>query len=150
VPTWAGFHALLQTDRRVEEVWVLAAGWPMRSFSCSFYNPQLTGKPWRYEYSTSGGIGLPFRSIRQPTCIVYKPAALPLRPVWPGAALNTLAYSSAWLPLLLVPGFRRWWRIKRKRCPMCGYELASDFNAGCPECGWARQPLAVANSARTD
>lgn len=33
---------------------------------------------------------------------------------------------------------RRTLRKKRGLCPMCGYDLRGDLDAGCPECGWNR------------
>jgi hypothetical protein len=138
VPAWGRLEQLQGTDGRVEEVWALAAGWPMRSFACRFHSPELTGKPWRYVYATANGITLPGRQIREPTCIVYKMAALPLRPVWPGVVVNTAVFSLGWLPLLLVPTLRRWRRVRRRCCPACAYELGELFASGCSECGWGR------------
>ncbi len=30
-------------------------------------------------------------------------------------------------------------RYERICCPECGYDLRTDFSAGCPECGWQRE-----------
>jgi len=59
---------------------------------------------------------------------------VPLRPIWPGFALNTLFYAAVlWL---LIPGpfvLRRFIRVKRGRCPACAYPMGqSDV---CSECG---------------
>jgi hypothetical protein len=66
---------------------------------------------------------------------------LPLTPLWLGFAVNTLLYGIVlWL---LIPGpfvLRRHVRVRRGRCPKCGYDLRGSFDAGCPECGWNRQP----------
>ncbi len=80
-------------------------------------------------------------SNRQPA--VYKTAALPLsyvplRPIWPGFAVNTLFYAVVlWL---LIPGpfaLRRFIRVKRGLCPACAYPMGeSDV---CSECGKALQ-----------
>jgi len=65
---------------------------------------------------------------------------LPLRPLWPGFIVNTLFY--AIILWLLIPGpfvLRRVIRVKRGRCPQCGYDLRGQLpGAGCPECGWMR------------
>jgi len=65
---------------------------------------------------------------------------LPLRPMCPGFAINTLFY--AIILWLLIPGpfvLRRLIRIKRGRCPRCGYDLRHALSGGCPECGWKRE-----------
>lgn len=67
---------------------------------------------------------------------------LPLRPKWPWFLINTLFY--ALVLWLLIPGpfvLRRHIRIKRGRCPKCGYDLRGELEAGCPECGWDRQEV---------
>jgi len=66
---------------------------------------------------------------------------LPIRPIWPGFAVNTLLYAA--LLWLLMPGpfvLRRHIRVKCGRCPKCGYDLRGKHDVGCPECGWNRQP----------
>ena len=70
---------------------------------------------------------------------------LPLTPLWPGFAVNTLLYGI--ILWLLIPGpfvLRRRIRIRGGRCPQCGYDLRGDLQRGCPECGWNRQPEATA------
>ena len=62
---------------------------------------------------------------------------LPLRPLWPGFAINTLFYAaSAWLVWRIVPLTKRWRRRRAGRCTNCGYDLRG-IAAGsiCPECG---------------
>ena len=59
---------------------------------------------------------------------------LPLRPIWPGFAVNTLFYAAVlWL---LIPGpfvLRRVIRVRRGLCPACAYPRGeSDV---CSECG---------------
>ena len=60
--------------------------------------------------------------------------ALPLRPIWPGFAVNTLFYAVVlWL---LIPGpfvLRRLIRIRRGLCPKCTYPMGE--SAVCSECG---------------
>ena len=59
---------------------------------------------------------------------------LPLRPLWPGFAVNTLFYAAVlWL---LIPGpfvLRRFIRARRGRCPKCAYPMGE--SAVCSECG---------------
>ncbi len=67
---------------------------------------------------------------------------LPLTPLWPGIAINTVFYGA--ILWLLVPGpfaLRRYVRRRRGRCITCGYDLRGAFDEGCPECGWNREAV---------
>ena len=76
----------------------------------------------------------------------YDPTLLPVRPIFLGFFINTLFFAVVlWLPLRGPLVLRRHIRLKRGRCPKCGYDLRGqppDVGAGggCPECGWNRQP----------
>jgi len=68
--------------------------------------------------------------------------SIPLRPRWPGLAVNSLLFASVLFCLSLIPvmwtlAAARMRRI-RGRCITCGYDLRGQFDAGCPECGWNR------------
>ena len=66
--------------------------------------------------------------------------ALPLAPIWPGFAINTVFYAAIlWLLTLSPFTARRMIRRKRGHCLKCGYDLRGDYSAGCPECGWRRE-----------
>ncbi|MCI0630649.1 MAG: hypothetical protein L0Y44_08365 [Phycisphaerales bacterium] len=59
---------------------------------------------------------------------------LPVKPLWPGFALNTLFYATILWLLFTAPGtIRRWSRNKRNLCPACAYPVGS--NPVCTECG---------------
>jgi hypothetical protein len=59
---------------------------------------------------------------------------LPLRPEWPGFAVNTAVFAAGLLPLGAIWGqVRRWRRCRHGTCLACGY--ASGGLAVCPECG---------------
>ena len=62
------------------------------------------------------------------------PPLLPLRPIWPGFAINTILFAAAlWL---LIPGpfaLRRFIRRRRGQCVKCGYPVGE--SAMCTECG---------------
>ncbi len=61
---------------------------------------------------------------------------LPLRPIWPGFALNTLFYAVIlWLLIAGRFALRRSLRVKRGQCFACGYDLGHAEHAACPECG---------------
>ncbi len=67
---------------------------------------------------------------------------LPLRPLWPGFAFNTVFYAVLLWILWLSPFVvRRAIRRKRGRCVNCGYDLRGTSGGGgevCPECGAER------------
>ncbi len=59
---------------------------------------------------------------------------LPLRPIWPAFALNTLFYAAiVFGASRLLLALRRSRRRRRYRCISCGYPISS--LATCPECG---------------
>ena len=67
---------------------------------------------------------------------------LPLRPIWPEFAINTIFYAAIlWLLTLGPFTARRMIRRKHGRCINCGYDLRGDFSAGWPECGWRREAV---------
>ena len=61
---------------------------------------------------------------------------LPVRPIWPGFAVNTLFYAAV-LWLLIAGPFvlHRFIRVRRGLCPACGYDLRHGEHDACPECG---------------
>lgn len=60
--------------------------------------------------------------------------SLPLRPLWPGFAINTLFYAAILWVLFAIPtALRRRWRLKRNLCPGCRYPIGT--SPLCTECG---------------
>ncbi len=58
----------------------------------------------------------------------------PLRPLWPGFAIDTIFYAA--ILWLLIPGpfvLRRFLRVRRGLCPKCAYPMGE--SAVCTECG---------------
>lgn len=89
----------------------------------------------RRKVSLHSGLWLPWVADEDTLDLRY----LPLRPLWPGFAINTAVFAGAILLLRFGPGsLRRTVRKRRGRCPMCGYDVRRRFEAGCPECGWQR------------
>jgi hypothetical protein len=93
-------------------------------------------------YTTSVGLLSP----PPPTVAADRPIAVgvPLRPIWPGLAVDTGFYAAIWAGLwgaLLVPRrfIREVARFRRGACIACGYDLGYEFVRGCPECGWRRE-----------
>ncbi len=59
---------------------------------------------------------------------------IPLRPIWPGFAINTIFYAA--ILWLLIPGsftLRRFLRLRRGLCPKCAYPMGE--SSVCTECG---------------
>ena len=118
---------------RMEE----ACGWPL--LSLRWYMLWPLGQRELY-----GGIelgGTRQYVLRNGTSIAFpNPKAsvgdrtLPLIPIWPGFAVNTLFYAVVLWMLICGPFvLRRFIRVKRGRCVKCGYPMGE--SAACSECG---------------
>jgi len=69
---------------------------------------------------------------------------LPLRPTWPGFAMNTVFYAALlWLLFAAPFALRRHLRIKRGLCVRCAYPIGT--SEVCTECGAAVSPKVVAS-----
>ncbi|MDY7109169.1 MAG: hypothetical protein SYC29_11095 [Planctomycetota bacterium] len=112
-------------------------GWPRFSLWSALAARPAEDTPQAYVASPMASISL---DSGPPSYPRTSHRALPVRPIWPGFAINTLFYAIVlWL---LIPGpfvLRRVIRIKRGRCPKCGYDLRHALSGGCPECGWKRE-----------
>ncbi len=138
VPRWARFVELQKTNRRVEENWAIAQGWPMRTLSCEIADSTLWGKPYRLTYKAIGGIALSDIQTRWQASTSYQASALAVRPIWLGMVVNTLFYSGLWFAVIGVRTLRSFLRNRQGCCPACGYNLAGQRLPGCPECGYGR------------
>jgi len=107
-------------------------GWPVLALQ--------GGSVWsrtEQSYNVTDGLAV------QPAMVqpgVKENTLLPLRPIWPGFAINTVFYATVlWLLFAAPFALRRWRRIKRGLCPKCAYPVGtSDV---CTECGArVRQP----------
>ncbi len=148
----SGLHLLIvqQDLRGTQIVHLHRAGWPLPSMEGKEHNPLSPNTTRIGESSYSAGLPLPTKGTlltptitRGATTSPYV-RVLPLLPVWPGFAINTLVYA---LAAMIVVGL--WWLVRRAirrmrgRCLSCGYDLRRDLATGCPECGWRRQPRAT-------
>jgi len=135
IPAWfARTHgAIPERTDGYDPVYARVFGLPCRSLEC--WDASIG--PGAF----SNGINLPERDAdwgERERFIV-----LPLRPIWPGFAIDTLFYAAIWSGVFF--GFasaKRAIRRKRGRCPRCGYDLRGNLSAGCSECGWEREESA--------
>ena len=88
---------------------------------------------WRTIEKVQGGFALPPRQGLHPW-LGFR--AVPIRPIWPGFAVNTLFYAAVlWALVCGRFALRRLIRLKRGLCPNCAYSTGeSDV---CSECGRA-------------
>ena len=113
-----------------------ARGWPLRSMMAM----QTSVVDTRYGFSVPLKRHWQIRLRGEQDPVQGGARWLPLRPIWPGFAANTLIYAALMWLLLAVPFRLRKLRRKRQgRCIKCGYDLrghSSDSQSPvCPECG---------------
>lgn len=109
-------------------------GWPLLSMQCTFVD--TAQDVWNPVYQVDDGIKL----TATPGSDERGLRALPLRPLWPGFAINAIFYAALlWLLFFGSLTARRIIRRKRGLCVACGYDLRGDLDGGCPECGWRRE-----------
>jgi hypothetical protein len=109
---------------------VFASGCPVRSIWCQLYF-EFADPDSKTVRHVAGAL---FGPDDQTPVDILAPRLLPLRPIWPGFAINTLFYAAILWLLFTAPGsVRRWRRIRRGLCAKCAYPIgASDV---CTECG---------------
>lgn len=117
-----------------ESLAVFNVGWPLRSTQTGVHHvtdpPQRTTTP---AISLTGGMTLWTNNGHGP----LDRFALPLFPLWPGVALNTLVFATTLALLWHTPGAVRSFRRRRGgRCMKCGYDTTGLET--CPECGTTR------------
>jgi hypothetical protein len=102
------------------------AGWPCRSMCGGFSGVLGTTNTWTMHDVLEPACPIPLQ--------VNKKVALPLRPVWPGFAVNSLFNATILGLMFFIPlGMRRHRRTTRRLCLRCAYPIGtSDV---CTECG---------------
>ncbi len=118
------------------------SGWPLRALEGSALEAlavQTDPLGHRWAVEASGELQLEYRIVSGKPRVVSVRRIMPLRPMWPGFALNTLFFAAAWLAaVMLARKAQRVLRRLRRRCTRCGYDLRAEPGGGCPECGWRR------------
>jgi hypothetical protein len=112
-----------------------AFGRPRFALADAFGLPWLSlGCSWQDEYVLLTGVRLDDTGAFYNSETVR---AFPLRPLWPGFAINTIFYAAVLWVLFAVPGaIRKRVRRKRGQCAACGYSLRGTPEIDkCPECG---------------
>ncbi len=109
---------------------VVLAGWPMQ---CLF--------AYHYEFRSEGKAGYPvFLDSLSWFQDPYGAVNLPYKPLWGRFILSSSIYGLLAFGLWLLPGpLKRRRRMRKGLCLQCKYDLRSDYDAGCPECGCARK-----------
>lgn len=139
------WQAPIHVQHRVE------AGWPWRALELHRSDQTAIGSgmllyPATERRGWSGGVLMPGQDAPG-TRGFQGHVFLPVLPMWPGFALNTLVFAAAWWPLLMILKRPltlavRWLRWRPGRCDQCRYELRGlpvhgDERVVCPECGAA-------------
>jgi hypothetical protein len=114
-----------------------AAGWPCWAM-CAYEDH---GEPASERSIISWGYQLGDKESPSRIPRLMTRCVLPLRPLWPGFAINALFYAAIlWLLLAAPFALRRRLRLRFGRCPDCAYPVgASDL---CTECGKPVTPRA--------
>ena len=130
VPKWSRMLAR-PPDKDVERYRMIeyARGWPFLTLSCAF--TRMFDVPGFAVVD-----GLHVKPHLDPSRAFASSIALPLRPIWPGFAANTLLYAAIlWLLICGPFVLRRHIRVMQGFCPSCAYPMGA--SPTCTECGKA-------------
>jgi len=154
-PNWTGWPAFLDM-KSVEAVETEAAmNWPANTMALMPSAQMCDARGWpmlAMRGQLVSGPALPSMNNGWREAIALRPLpggppgvvifhlerALPLWPIWPGFAINTLFYAAiCWLLFAAPFAVRRMSHRRRGLCVSCGYDLRGRLNdaAACPECG---------------
>ena len=114
------FYGIDSNQRTVSAIHALS-GWPARSMSGETWDAFVPGQRPKWSNRRAMFVGRGF---------------IPLRPIWPGFAVNTLFYATIlWLLIAGPFALRRFLRVRRGLCPKCAYPMGESYV--CTECGRA-------------
>ena len=144
VPGWAsGLLPLEPPEGVIGNAAVEGSGWPAVAMRTRYYEGwrSIAGQAGgQYFRQVTEGILLTPKAAVRWGCMLYRAKALPLRPLWPGFAINMAFYAVLLWMLWLSPFVvRRVIRRKRGLCIKCGYDLRGAEHEVCPECGLGRE-----------
>jgi hypothetical protein len=115
-------------DEVYYEQCVLTAGLPLRAVG----QVQEMGTV-QFGWTDADRASVP-QAWREAVVLKRGAAGLPVHPLWPAFALNTLVYGAICWPLFATPfTLRRQLRRRRNLCPHCAYPIGT--NEVCTECG---------------
>jgi hypothetical protein len=135
-PNWLGSYQLYPHANSFLE----ARGWPLHSLSAG--QDRVMGFPFEAHW----GLQTTLKSFTFGGTAI--PCVLPLRPIWPAFAVNSLFYTAlvpaVWLLArrMYSLAFRRLIRRRRGLCPACAYPVGD--SPICTECGRPLPKRAVA------
>lgn len=133
-----------QRERFAYEKVVDSRGWPFRALK---YELWLAEFSWRDQRIFALPAGPAIDHVRGCISFYDDPErllsednpGLPYIPMWSGFLANSAIFGLVWYIIWhVMTKFVRFRRVKRGRCPTCGYLLKSASARGCPECGWNR------------
>jgi hypothetical protein len=128
LPNWTGLkrEPPAQIDR------LDAAGWPTLAVAARLELASVTSG-YRSR-PPIGGVAVMVGSRKADHPFFSDSVTLPLHPIWPGFAINTLFYALGFWLLFTAPfALRRRRRVKRGLCPACAYPVGD--SEVCTECG---------------
>lgn len=114
----------------------IRVGWPMSAMAWYDYSDtvQKDAPPLARAWWMGIDLGRPMPATPPGSKTWRVTPRLPIRPLWPGFAVNSLALAAIFFMLLTgAHAIRRSRRRRQSRCEHCGYQLASLTT--CPECG---------------
>jgi hypothetical protein len=137
VPSWSRAHD--PPDASLEGTvgalaWEYASGWPCRALIATCFPMPARTRAAGRDDGVKDGVAIDIR--RDTGGWVTEARVLPLRPIWPGSAINVALFTMVWLAShVVVTTARSTVRRRRGRCPCCGYDLRHRARTACPECG---------------
>jgi hypothetical protein len=115
-----------------------SCGWPCLALRGLRWSPIKFNEQKRRHEFTQSQVFVGVILVDDQKVMLGEREYLPIQPIWPGFAINTIFYAAMLWLLWVAPGkIRRFIRIRGHRCPACGYQIAPGGGIGpvCSECG---------------